>query len=120
MKLLKILNHNLTEKQLEELKEKWNVTEIVELSEENARKFGQVTKDSYRQVIEDIDKEIKQINPKFMFIQGQMGVIHNLIVLNPGVTPLFAMTERKSMEKMNPDGKVTKVNVFEHQCFMEY
>ncbi|WP_172619117.1 hypothetical protein [Leptotrichia trevisanii] len=55
-----------------------------------------------------------------MFIQGQAGVVHNVINANSNVTPLFAMTERKSVEKRNEDGTVTKTNVFEHQCFMKY
>ena len=120
MKLLKLLNHNLTESQEKELKEIWGVTEIVTLSPENIKKFGQVTKDSYRDVIDSINAEIEQIKPDLMFIQGQAGVVHNVINANFNVTPLFAMTERKSVEKRNEDGTVTKTNVFEHQCFMKY
>ena len=31
-----------------------------------------------------------------------------------GIKPLYSFSERKSVEKTNPDGTVTKVNVFEH------
>lgn len=31
-----------------------------------------------------------------------------------GIRPLYSFSERKSVEKRNPDGTVTKVNVFEH------
>lgn len=31
-----------------------------------------------------------------------------------GIQPLYSFSERKSVEKTNPDGTVTKVNVFEH------
>lgn len=31
-----------------------------------------------------------------------------------GIRPLYSFSERKSVEKHNPDGTVTKVNVFEH------
>ena len=44
MKLLKLLNHELTETQSNELKNNWNVTEIVTLSNENIKRFGHVTK----------------------------------------------------------------------------
>lgn len=120
MKLLKLLNHDLTEVQVNELKNNWNVTEIVTLSDENIKRFGQVTKENYKETIELINKEIKEIKPDIMFIQGQAGVVHNVINANPKVTPLFAMTERISKETVNPAGTVTKTNIFQHQCFMEY
>ena len=124
MKLLKLLNHALTESQEKELKEVWGVTEIVTLSPENIKAFGQITKDSYHDVINsinaEINAEIEQSKPDLMFIQGQAGVVHNVINANPNITPLFAMTERKSIETQNPDGTVTKTAVFEHQCFMKY
>lgn len=31
-----------------------------------------------------------------------------------GIRPLYSFSERRSAEKHNPDGTVTKVNVFEH------
>ena len=93
MKLLKLLNHELTEAQINELKKDWNVTEIVTLSNENIKRFGQVTKENYKETIELINKEIKEIKPENMFIQGQAGVVHNVINSNPKVTPLFAMTK---------------------------
>ena len=120
MKLLKLLNHDLTETQAKELLEKWGVTKIETLSPENIKAFGQVTKDSYHDVINSINAEIEQIKPDLMFIQGQAGVVHNIINANPNITPLFAMTERKSIETQNLDGTVTKTNIFEHQCFMKY
>lgn len=119
-KLLKLLNHELTEAQVKELKDKWGVTEIVTLDPEKAKLFGAVTLENYSDVIDTIDTEIKKISPDFMFIQGQAGVVHNLINRNPNIVPLFAMTQRKSVDKKNEDGSVTKVSVFEHQAFMKY
>ena len=101
MKLLKLLNHELTEAQINELKKDWNVTEIVTLSNENIKRFGQVTKENYKETIELINKEINEIKPDIMFIQGQAGVVHNVINANPKVTPLFAMTERISKLKLS-------------------
>ena len=105
MKLLKLLNHELTEAQLKELKENWGVTEIVTLDPEKAKLFGAVTLENYNDVIDTLDKA---------------GVVHNLINRNPEITPLFAMTQRKAVDKKNEDGSVTKVSVFEHQAFMKY
>lgn len=119
-KLLKLLNHELTEAQLKELKDKWGVTEIVQLDPEKAKLFGAVTLENYNDVIDTLDREIKSVKPDLMFIQGQAGVVHNLINRNPEITPLFAMTQRKSVDKKNEDGTVTKVSVFEHQAFMKY
>lgn len=36
-----------------------------------------------------------------------------------GIIPLYSFTERKSVETHNPDGTVTKTNVFEHIGFVE-
>lgn len=35
-----------------------------------------------------------------------------------GVQPLFSFTERKSLEKLNPDGSVTKTSVFAHVAWV--
>lgn len=70
MKLLKLLNHELTETQINELKNNWNVTEIVTLSNENIKRFGQVTKENYKETIELINKEINEIKPDIIVHSG--------------------------------------------------
>lgn len=55
-----------------------------------------------------------------MFIQGQAGVVHNIVNDNPDVVSLFAFTQRISADTTNADGTVTKTNVFKHQKFMKY
>ena len=79
MKLLKLLNHDLTQDQLNELKNDFNVDEIVTISPDNTKKFAQVTLDNYNDVITSINAEIKQVKPDCMFIQGQAGVVHNIV-----------------------------------------
>ena len=120
MKLLKLLNHDLTKEQLNELKNDFNVDEIVTISPDNAKKFAQVTLDSYNDVIDSVNAEIKQLKPDYMFIQGQPGVVHNIVNDNPDVVSLFAFTQRISVDTPNADGTVTKTNVFKHQKFMKY
>lgn len=120
MKMLKIMNHNLSDAQMKELKDVWNVTEIVTLSDKGIKNFEQVTAENYNNVIDEINREIAEINPDIMLIQGQAGVVHNVINSNPKVTAIFAFTRRVSKEVQNPDGTVTKTSVFEHQKFMKY
>lgn len=55
-----------------------------------------------------------------MLIQGQAGVVHNVINSNSKVTAIFAFTRRVSKEVQNPDGTATKTSIFEHQKFMKY
>ena len=55
-----------------------------------------------------------------MFIQGQAGIVHNIVNDNPDVVSLFAFTQRISADITNVDGTVTKTNVFKHQKFMKY
>lgn len=120
MKLLKLLNHDLTQEQIDELKNDFNVDEIVTISPDNAKKFAQVTLDNYNDVIASVNAEIKLIKPDCMFIQGQPGVVHNIVNDNPDVVSLFAFTERVSVDVTNADGTVTKTNIFKHQKFMKY
>lgn len=120
MKLLKLLNHDLTQGQIDELKNDFNVNKIVTISTDNAKKFAQVTLDNYNDVIASVNAEIKQIKPNYIFIQGQSGVVHNIINDNPDIVCLFAFTERVSVDTTNADGTVTKTNVFKHQKFMKY
>ena len=79
-----------------------------------------VTLDNYNDVIASINTEIKQVKPDFMFIQGQAGVVNNVVNDNPNVVSLFAFTQRISADTTNADGTVTKTNVFKHQKFMKY
>ena len=120
MKMLKIMNHNLSDAQAKELKDVWNVDEIVTLSDKGIKSFEQVTAENYNNVIDKINREIAEINPDMMLIQGQAGVVHNVINSNPKVIAIFAFTRRVSKEAQNPDGTVTKTSIFEHQKFMKY
>lgn len=120
MKMLKIMNHNLSDAQAKELKDVWNVDEIVTLSDKGIKSFEQVTAENYNDVIDEINREIAEINPDMMLIQGQAGVVHNVINSNPKVIAIFAFTRRVSKEAQNPDGTVTKTSIFEHQKFMKY
>lgn len=120
MKMLKIMNHNLSDAQAKELKDVWNVDEIVTLSDKGIKSFEQVTAENYNNVIDEINREIAEINPDMMLIQGQAGVVHNVINSNPKVIAIFAFTRRVSKEVQNLDGTVTKTSIFEHQKFMKY
>lgn len=120
MKMLKIMNHNLSDAQAKELKDVWNVDEIVTLSDKGIKSFEQVTAENYSNVIDEINREIAEINPDIMLIQGQAGVVHNVINSNSKVIAIFAFTRRVSKEVQNPDGTVTKTSIFEHQKFMKY
>ena len=119
MKLLKLLNHDLTQRQINELKNDF-VDEIITISSDNAKKFAQVTLDNYNDVIASVNAEIRRVKPDYIFIQGQAGVVHNIVIDNPDVVSLFAFTQRVSVDITNADGTVTKTNVFKHQKFMKY
>ena len=107
MKLLVLLNHPLNDIQIKELKEQWGVTDIVYLSPENAKRFDNITKDNYETNIEEINKEVRAVAPNLMLIQGHSALVYNIIINNTFVTPIFALSERKSSE-------------FQHICFMQY
>ena len=118
MKLLVLLNHPLNDIQIKELKEQWGVNDIVYLSPENAKRLANITKDNYETNIEEINKEVRAVlrtlkceafavAPNLMLIQGHSALVYNIIINNTFVTPIFALSERKSSE-------------FQHICFMQY
>lgn len=58
MKILNLSNHKLTEKQIEELKERLKFREIVELDKEDKKIWNQLTIENYK-------KETKRIMEKY-------------------------------------------------------
>lgn len=47
-----------------------------------------------------------------------MGYLQDALKMR-GIKPLYAYSERVSLEKTNPDGSVTKTAVFKHKGFVE-
>lgn len=119
MKILNLSNHNLTDLQIKELKEKLEFTEIVELDVEDKKIWGQLNPGNYHE-------ETTRIMDKYDVVAYHVAgfapaVVYAVEIAENNMKPCYyAYSERKVIEKENEDGTVVKTAVFEHKGFYLY
>ena len=121
MKALVILNHQLTEEQVKELKEK-GYQEIVYLPDELKKEFAGLTPESILPTLREIHNFILRENPDAIIIQGHNTIVAYLwyICSTRGIKVLYAYSKRIVEEQKKDDGTVEKKVVFRHEGFHEY
>jgi len=123
MKVLNLMQHNLTEIQLEELNGA-GVQEIVHLTTLNEKTFNSLKKITKEATVASLTQHAAAIlatgfkmflvpigSPLFMAILTKMAVKSG-----KSITFFFAFSERKVIEKKEED-KVVKTTIFEHVRF---
>ncbi|MDY5681985.1 MAG: CRISPR-associated protein Csx20 [Treponema sp.] len=119
-----LLNHELTQKQIAELNERFGSQEIFYPKEELSKLWSQILPE------ESNDKIIKEVvfwleknaSLKDIFvIQGEFGSTFTLVdfALKKGLVPLYATTRRIAKETRTGE-TVHREYVFEHVCFKKY
>lgn len=119
-----LLNHALTQKQLAELSEKFNSTNVVYPDENIAKQWAQILPEkSNDEVILAVTKWLQcNAAPGDLFIiQGEFGSTFTLVdfALKNGLVPLYATTRRVAKESRSGE-TVRREYVFEHVCFKKY
>lgn len=119
-----LLNHALTQKQLAELGEKFNSTDVVYPEKNLAELWSQIPPEkSNEEVVESVVFWLKNnAAPGDLFIiQGEFGTTFTLadFALKNGLIPLYATTRRIAKESRNGE-IVRREYVFEHVCFKRY
>ena len=119
-----LLNHTLTKKQLAELSEKFNSTEIVYPGKNLAELWSHIPPvKSNEEVVEAVASWLKdKSNPGDLFIiQGEFGSTFTLVdfALKNSLVPLYATTRRIAKESRNGE-TVRREYIFEHVCFKRY
>lgn len=119
-----LLNHQLTDNQMIELKEKYNISQIIYPTEKLSKKWVQIptTENIDMSIIFEIvdwlfDAEKKDV----LIIQGEFGSTFMVVdyALKHDLIPLYAVTTRIAQE--NRDGEIVKRQyIFEHVCFRKY
>ena len=123
-KVFCLLNHELTQNQILELKDKFGVEKIEYPSEQLSKSWSQIP------AVEEIDMNIitaivnwlSSANQNdVLIVQGEFGSTFMLVdyALKKNLVPIYAVTTRISKE-IRVGEKVQKVNVFEHVCFRKY
>ena len=119
-----LLNHELTQNQILELKDKFGVEKIEYPSEQLSKSWSQIP------AVEEIDMNIitaivnwlSSANQNdILIVQGEFGSTFMLVdyALKKNLVPIYAVTTRISKE-VRVGEQVQKVNVFEHVCFRKY
>lgn len=119
-----LLNHTLTQKQLAELNEKFNSTDIVYPEKNLAELWSQIPPEkSNEEVVEAVVLWLKdKAAPGDLFIiQGEFGSTFTLVdfALKNSLVPLYATTRRVAKESREGE-TVRREYIFEHVCFKRY
>lgn len=126
-KMIVLMSHKINDSQKKDAVEKYGITDFVELDSIGLG-WNQIPADLDEESLDffcdKIVEEIIKITQKgdFVFIQGEIGATFKVALFLKliGLIPIYATTERVSQETTNPDGSVTKSNVFRHVRFRKY
>ena len=119
-----LLNHELTQNQILELKNRFNVENIIYPPEELSRKWSQIPaeKELDKTIIGNVINWLTPAkNGDLLIAQGEFGATFMIVdyALKNELVPLHAVTKRVAVE--HRDGEVvSKQYVFEHVCFRKY
>ena len=119
-----LLNHALTQKQLAELSEKFNSTDVVYPEKNLAELWAQIPPGkSNEKVVEAVVLWLKgkATSGDLFIIQGEFGSTFTLVdfALKNGLVPFYATTQRIAKESRSGE-TVRREYVFEHVCFKKY
>ena len=124
--MLLLFSHKLTQKQINELKQVYNVIDFIYLTNDLQSIWSSIPPDisSLKEVIKPIkcfiDKNIKKDD--VVLIQGDFGATYEMVnyVKSKGAIAVYATTKREIVEYTNEKGEYMKKTVFEHRRFREY
>ena len=119
-----LLNHALTQNQIAELKERFDITEIVYPSEELSKKWAQIppSRELDFSIVKSVVEYLNSASTEdILIIQGEAGSTFMLVdyALKKRLVPVYAVTARVSKEVATGE-QVVKQNVFVHVCFRPY
>ena len=119
-----LLNHALTQNQIAELKERFDITEIVYPSEELSKKWAQIppSRELDFSIVKSVVEYLNSASTgDILIIQGETGASFMLVdyALKKHLVTIYAVTARVSKEVAAGE-QVVKQNVFEHVCFRQY
>lgn len=119
-----LLNHELTQNQILELKNRFNVENIIYPPEELSRKWSQIPaeKELDKTIIGNVTNWLTAANKgDLLIVQGEFGATFMIVdyALKNELIPLHAVTKRVAVEQRNGE-VISRQYVFEHVCFRKY
>ncbi len=127
-KLFLLFSHYITDEQFEDAKKTLNITEFISLPKDLQERFSNVpadleTIDDYLQPILDWIDEHCTSSDDYILIQGDFGATYFLVDYckkRNYAIPMYATTERKSIEEVQEDGSIKTQRIFKHKRFRMY
>lgn len=122
MKLFTLLNHSLTQEQLEQI-HTLGITEIITLGNNT---WGHIPPDmeDISPLLQPYKQALQAQSSKgdYLLVQGDFGATYAMVeyAKSLGLIAIYATTLRESKEILNRDGSITKQNVFKHCIFRKY
>lgn len=125
MKMFVVLSHTLTEKQIQEIKQRFHIADIVYPPEHLRKLWANIPPEGEweEQWIKDLKDWLSQqlSDGDKLIVQGEFGAVFSLVswLKNNGFQVYYATSLRKA-EEMKQGGVVVTRRTFEHICFREY
>lgn len=119
-----LLNHSLTQNQLDELERQFGSAEVVYPNEALAKLWAQISPEkSNNEIIAAVTEwlENNAADGDLFVVQGEFGSTFAVVdyALKNGLIPLYAATKR--IAKESRDGEIVhREYIFEHVCFKKY
>ena len=121
-----VLNHNITDKQQKELKEKLKIVELYFPSQSLKKELVEINPSKWlsNETLERLKEEIKSVlaEKDYLWVQTEYGLTCYLVqfAFKNGFKPIYSTTRRVFEEKKLSDEKIKREYLFEHVCFMPY
>jgi len=125
--LFLLFSHSLTSEQKQDAQDSLGVSEFVSLPVELQQMFSNVPPE-----LEELDDYLRPIinwldcnsdEDDYTLIQGDYGATYSLVSHYKKLqytTPVYATTERKSVDTIQDDGSIVTTRVFKHKRFRKY
>ncbi len=125
--LFLLFSHRLTEVQKQDAYRSLGISEIKYLPDNLQNIWSNIPPTSELVVKEHLKPIFEYLantaeNQDIVLIQGDFGATYETVTFckNIGLIPVYATTERKSIEQQNEDGTVTTQRIFQHIHFRKY
>jgi hypothetical protein len=128
VKLYLLFSHYITDEQYKDARQFLGITDFVSLPKDLQQRFSNVPADleaidAYLQpVLNWIDEHCTNQND-YILIQGDFGATYFLVDYCKNrnyAIPMYATTERKSIEEIQEDGSIKTQRIFKHKRFRFY
>lgn len=121
-----LFSHTLTEEQKKDAQKNLGIETFVSLPDELQKQFSAVPPDlkNLKAYLKPFKKWIAKKVKKgdYLLIQGDFGVTYKLVrfAKKQNAIPVYATTERKSVDEKQADGSIVTKRVFKHCLFRKY